>query len=550
MRARNQVAGCTVAVVAGTHTVMLAMDFGDAARPGCLGFAIQRVDHTEDETVWMRGQKTFANAATSVAPGQDVSSREHPFQAFQWFDYTAKPGYRYTYRVIPLYGSPEKLIEGKPVPVEVRTEVESDGRHGIYFNRGACSSQAYARRFQNKEPGKVGEPAYRWLSRGLREGLLAFIERATDGDYAIHGAVYEFQWPEPLNALAAARARGATVRVVVDGIEEGLAEKNRKALTGAGLNESCIFRTRGKIMHNKFLILSHKDKPIAVWTGSTNWTENGIFGHSNCAHVLEHPLIARQYLDYWEVLAADPATDDLRTWLEEQAPAPPKDSLADEVAICSPRKGQSVLDWYAELAGSAEHALFMTFAFGMNRRFLEVYQSDDSVLRYALMEKEGNGKYLEKGKAEIREVRRRRNVIVAVANNLQLNILDRWVAERRSLKSTANIKWIHTKYALVDPLGPNPIVITGSANFSEASTNQNDENMLVIRGDRRVAEIYFTEFMRLHSHYAFREAVAIAQANAEDFEQKRTHLLDNDTWQRSHFQAGTDRWMRRRYFFA
>ena len=31
---------------------------------------------------------------------------------------------------------------------------------------------------------------------------------------------------------------------------------------------------------------------------------------------------------------------------------------------------------------------------------------------------------------------------------------------------------------------PIPIVVTGSANFSEASTNENDENMLVIRGNR------------------------------------------------------------------
>ena len=34
--------------------------------------------------------------------------------------------------------------------------------------------------------------------------------------------------------------------------------------------------------------------------------------------------------------------------------------------------------------------------------------------------------------------------------------------------------------------------------------------MLVIRGDKRVADIYFTEYMRLFAHYGFREAVAIA----------------------------------------
>ncbi len=31
--------------------------------------------------------------------------------------------------------------------------------------------------------------------------------------------------------------------------------------------------------------------------------------------------------------------------------------------------------------------------------------------------------------------------------------------------------------------------------------------MLVIRGDKRIADIYFGEYIRLYAHYAFREAV-------------------------------------------
>ena len=50
-------------------------------------------------------------------------------------------------------------------------------------------------------------------------------------------------------------------------------------------------------------------------------------------------------------------------------------------------------------------------------------------------------------------------------------------------------------------------IITGSANFSNASTKNNDENMLVIRGDTRVADLYLTEFMRLFMHFYFRTIV-------------------------------------------
>lgn len=46
--------------------------------------------------------------------------------------------------------------------------------------------------------------------------------------------------------------------------------------------------------------------------------------------------------------------------------------------------------------------------------------------------------------------------------------------------------------------------MTGSANFSDASTNSNDKNMIMVRGNQRVADIYFTEFNRLFNHYYFR----------------------------------------------
>ena len=69
------------------------------------------------------------------------------------------------------------------------------------------------------------------------------------------------------------------------------------------------------------------------------------------------------------------------------------------------------------------------------------------------------------------------------------------------------------------------IVVTGSANFSDASTTENDENMIIIRGDRRVADIYFTEFNRLFFHYYFR-SVLEALATAKTPRQGKSLFLD------------------------
>ena len=40
--------------------------------------------------------------------------------------------------------------------------------------------------------------------------------------------------------------------------------------------------------------------------------------------------------------------------------------------------------------------------------------------------------------------------------------------------------YVHTKFMLIDPLSEDPVVITGSANFSKNSLVNNDENMLLI----------------------------------------------------------------------
>lgn len=69
------------------------------------------------------------------------------------------------------------------------------------------------------------------------------------------------------------------------------------------------------------------------------------------------------------------------------------------------------------------------------------------------------------------------------------------------------VDYVHNKSSLIDPLGEQLVVIAGSANFSEASTKANDENVLVIKGDKLVADIYFVEFWRLFKHHSFREGL-------------------------------------------
>ena len=63
---------------------------------------------------------------------------------------------------------------------------------------------------------------------------------------------------------------------------------------------------------------------------------------------------------------------------------------------------------------------------------------------------------------------------------------------------------IHHKFIVIDGDTPNPTIYTGSANFSSNSENRNDENVLEIKGNTRLAQAYVAEFMRIYGHYRAR----------------------------------------------
>lgn len=449
--------------------------------------------------------------------------------------------------------------------MSVTTERIEGELHTVHFNRGSVATQEYARRFQNLPPlplkkggPSAGQAALDWLSRGLVEGITAFIRRAAGPGYALKGCFYEFQWPSVLDELRKAKGRGADVDIVFDDIDgaTGPRKANEAAIKAAKIKSLTKARQHGKLMHNKFLVLTQNGAPIAVLFGSTNLTLNGLFGHANCTHVVENPDIAAKYLEYHKKLHTDPeisAGSTYKQWTLEHSPAPAQQYTQGMAPVFSPRANVDALNWYGQLASGAKDALFMTFAFGMNSVFRKVYGQADDVLRVGLMEKEWNGANKAAQIAAIRKIQALPNVVIAIGNRIPLNGFDQWLGELDKIDPQAHVQWVHLKFMLVDPLSDHPIVVTGSANFSEASTSTNDENMLVIKDDTRVADIYLGEYMRLYSHYAFREAVAIfLQKNpkAKPSDMKQSSLAEKGDWTADAFNPKdkTARRARRLYF--
>ena len=106
MRNKETKGNLSVQAIAGSHVVLLGIDFPEQDCPGLLGFALRREDHTEGEKYWLSGYKTFKSVEPFPPSGVLYSTRQHPIQGFTWSDFSAKPDYDYTYEVFALRGAP------------------------------------------------------------------------------------------------------------------------------------------------------------------------------------------------------------------------------------------------------------------------------------------------------------------------------------------------------------------------------------------------------------------------------------------------------------
>src|SRR6185369_6852499 len=84
---------------------------------------------------------------------------------------------------------------------------------------------------------------------------------------------------------------------------------------------------------------------------------------------------------------------------------------------------------------------------------------------------------------------------------------------------------IHNKIVVIDPFSDNCTVITGSHNLGYRASSNNDENMLIIRGHRGLAEAYACHVLDLYDHYAWR---FLLKQHPEIFGKP---LAETDKWQ-------------------
>jgi phosphatidylserine/phosphatidylglycerophosphate/cardiolipin synthase-like enzyme len=221
-----------------------------------------------------------------------------------------------------------------------------------------------------------------------------------------------------------------------------------------------------------------------------------------------------------------------------------------------------MLGWYGRRMLNAANSVWFTAAFGIGKELVDPIANKRNQMRFVLMEKPAppaqkkkltedfNRVILSYG-VPLGQIYRIKGDKVTARMPIKEFELDKWFFKEEHFrpKNDGFVFFVHTKFLLIDPLSDDPLVCSGSANFSSNSLLQNDENMLLVRGDTRVADIYMTEFDRIFRHFYFRDIANELAAAQRSEDAKAIFLDETDGWSQSYFKPGTLKCNRRLMFF-
>lgn len=281
-------------------------------------------------------------------------------------------------------------------------------------------------------------------------------------------------------------------------------KENAKLLAPLG-KASLRPRVTSKICHDKYIILSKLDgkkrTPVSVLCGSTNFTENGVYRQFNVVQVVEDEDTAAQYLKMFDFIFAGNNPAKTKKYITKHNPVNPKGAL---FVGFSPRVGNNDLEDFV-----ARNAI--------------LGKPNDPILRYGISNAPGNIKGYDADKTR-----------AFTTPALLPKGIEGWLNEDfRNQKGNIHI---HAKVIVVDFTTDAPVVISGSHNFSQPASSGNDENYLIIRGNRDVADYFGCELLRIYDHYRFR-FVAKQQYKSKKAKAKGPRLTPDDAWTKAYFDA-------------
>lgn len=316
------------------------------------------------------------------------------------------------------------------------------------------------------------------LFESIDDTLIAYIDRATQ---TLDITIYDFNLTNISNiaaAIDAAYNRGVAVRVISDG---SLAATN----TGIAAISNSIIKipsptgTNYGIMHNKFVVIdafhSNPNKAI-VWTGATNWQEGQINKDPNNVVIIQDQSLAKAYTlefnEMWGSSGPIPSVTNSRFGPTKTDNTPHEFNIGGKRVECYFSPSDNVNNKLINTINSADNS--MQFASMVITRFDIAQAITDKVTA-------GVDAY---------------GITHSSVGTITWNDLVAGMAPGHMLANADSANSImHHKYLIVDQENStnDPLVWTGSHNWSNNANNKNDENTVIIH-DQNIANQFYQEF--------------------------------------------------------
>jgi phosphatidylserine/phosphatidylglycerophosphate/cardiolipin synthase-like enzyme len=542
----------------------------DQKIPGALGFSIHR-ELKNGPTNVLPAWVGFEKVKPGTSPTKPRNTDVWPIQSFQWKDPYAPRTGMFRYRIYVVRGTPQQPVRDlKPLITTEFVELgEAFGPLRVVFNRGLISTQAMARgknapaknaALLRRAIGTAKDKTRIRLAKELLPTMFELLRRAKKGGRC-SAALYELTDPELISELTGVKTTqlilsNANSSKRVNGkdvvIYDGTNKKVRSQLHKAKYHITDRMLQGNAIGHNKFIVYHDAHGPAAVLTGSANWTPTGLCGQTNNALLIEDRQVAAHYEDYWRRLKAETTTlqdKALRTWARANPLEVPIAQSGGTLKVWfSPntvRKSKSTREHPVDMAevfdaidNAKSMVLFLLFNPGTPSIVERVKQADVKAatagkplyVRGAISDartaKEGAVRVFSRSAAAPAD-----KVITGVA--AVPDAFGYWEKELLKLGHAA----IHDKILVVDPFSADCVVITGSHNLGYKASFSNDENMVVIRGNRHVAAAYATHVLDVVNHYKWRYKLQDIWRKEKKLDRAWQDLDDTDKWQDKYFRG-------------
>ncbi|MGF7138115.1 phospholipase D-like domain-containing protein [Roseimarinus sediminis] len=327
-----------------------------------------------------------------------------------------------------------------------------------------------------------------YYTKHIADSIAAFINKAQQ---TLDIAIYDVKNHSPesddtnqkiFDAIKAKASSGVQVRIITDN------DSDDAFFTEMLENAQVMWGNTDGIMHHKFIVVdAASENNSGVLTGSTNWTYNNLVLDANNLITIQDQSLAKAYTAEFNEMWGGP----------QSAPDYEKSRFASNKADNTPHlfsiNGKRVELYFSpsdnteskiiDAINSANHEIaFNIMAFtsdGIGAALIDAHKRGVNI--------KGVIDYVDYSGSEYEKLQA-----------AGIDVVDYTNADGLSWPENTTV---HHKYLVADYLHPesDPLVLTGTHNWSASAESRNDENTLIIY-DQLLAELYYHEVEAVYAN--------------------------------------------------